>query len=66
VPLKKNQPEDPKIMQRIVRTVQESIFVHCYLACGHLITVHKTDFKEPFPTSLECWACEEEKDLPSK
>jgi hypothetical protein len=49
-----------KIMQSVVRTVQESIWVHCYLSCGHMITVHKQDLKESSPHSIECWACEEE------
>jgi len=66
MPLEKKQPDSPQIMQKIVRTVQQSFFVHCYLACGHLITVHKIDLKEPFPASIECWACEEERGINSK
>jgi hypothetical protein len=52
---------EPKIMRRVVRTVQESPLVHFYLACGHVITVHQQDLKESSPHPLiECWACEEE------
>jgi hypothetical protein len=49
-----------KIMQSVVRMVEESGFVHCYLTCGHVITMHKEDLKESSPSSIECWACEEE------
>src|ERR1035437_9089369 len=47
-----------KIMQPIVRTVRDFSFVHCYLACGHMITMAKDDLKES-PPSIECWACED-------
>jgi hypothetical protein len=52
-------------MQPIVRTVRvSSFFVHCYLACGHMVTMPQEDLKESSPTSspasVECWACEEE------
>jgi hypothetical protein len=49
-------------MQPIVRIVREGMFVaHCYLACGHMITMHKEDLEESVsPSSIECWACEEE------
>ena len=61
VPSKKSKP-DKKIMQPIVRTVREGMFVaHCYLACGHLITIPTEDLEESAPpSSIECWACEEE------
>jgi hypothetical protein len=49
-----------KIMRSVVRTVQESSWVHCYLSCGHMITMHKEDLKESSRSSIECWACEEE------
>lgn len=51
-----------KIMQPVVRTVREGIFLaHCYLACGHMVTMHKEDLEESAaPSSIECWACEEE------
>jgi hypothetical protein len=49
-----------KVMQSVVRTVQESSFVHCYLTCGHVITMHKEDVKESPRPSIECWACKEE------
>ena len=49
-----------KIMQLVVRTVRESVFVHFYLVCGHMITMTNDDIKETSPISIECWACEEE------
>lgn len=49
-----------KIMQQVVRTVQESPLVHCYLACGHMITLHQEIPVEKLAPSIECWACEEE------
>jgi hypothetical protein len=59
--------EEPKIMQRVVRTLRESVWVHCYLACGHMITVHPEDLKESSsPSMVECWACEEESKGASK
>ena len=33
-----NLAKEHKITQRIERTVRDSSFVHCYLACGHMIT----------------------------
>ncbi len=47
-------------VQPITRTVREGSFVHCYLACGHMITLHREDLKEASPSSMGCWACEEE------
>jgi hypothetical protein len=49
-----------KIMRRVVRTVRESPFVHFYLACGHMITLHEENPTEKPASSIECWACEEE------
>jgi hypothetical protein len=49
-----------KIMQLVVRTVRESIFVHFYLVCGHMITMINEEIKETSPIVIECWACEEE------
>jgi hypothetical protein len=56
---------EQKNMQPIVRTVRvSSFFVHCYLACGHMVTMPQEYLKESSPTSspasIECWACEEE------
>lgn len=52
---------EPRFMQRIRRTVHQYPLVHCYLACGHLITVNSEDInKSPSPSSMECWACKEE------
>ena len=56
----KNVAAEQEIMQPVIRTVRENSFVHCYLACGHMITVHREDLKESSPSSMECWACEEE------
>ncbi|MGO9516218.1 MAG: hypothetical protein ACLPND_04160 [Candidatus Korobacteraceae bacterium] len=56
----KNVAAEQEIMQPVVRTVRENSFVHCYLACGHMITVHREGLKESSPSSMECWACEEE------
>ena len=49
-----------KIMQLVVRTVRDGVFVHFYLVCGHMITMTNGDIKETSPISIECWACEEE------
>jgi hypothetical protein len=68
VPSKKSKP-DKKIMQPIVRTVREGMFLaHYYLACGHMITISKEDPEESAsPSSIECWACEaSKKEFPSK
>ena len=48
-----------KIMRPIVRTVRDLSFVHCYLACGHMITTMARDDLKGSPPSIECWACEE-------
>ena len=56
-----------KIMQPIVRTVRDFSFVHCYLACGHMITTMAKDDLKGSPPSIGCWACEEAKEgVPSK
>ena len=56
----KNLAAEQEFMQPVIRTVRESSFVHCYLACGHMITMHKEDLDESSPSSIKCWACEEE------
>ncbi len=43
---RENLVAERKIMQAVVRTVRESILVHFYLACGHMVTMHKEDLKE--------------------
>jgi hypothetical protein len=48
---------EEKIVRRLVRTVREGTLVHCYLECGHLITMHSQDLKNS-PSLIECWACE--------
>jgi hypothetical protein len=72
VPLKKSEsyrkieaqrnkaPAERNVMRLVVRMVREEPFVHCYLACGHMLTIHSDELKEPFPSSIECWACEEQ------
>ena len=51
---------EPKVMQLVVRAVRESVFVHLYLVCGHMITMTNEDIKETSPISIECWACKDE------
>jgi hypothetical protein len=41
-----NGAAGPKFIQPVVRIVQESSFVHCYLACGHMLTMQKDNLKE--------------------
>jgi hypothetical protein len=53
-------PAEPKIMQTVVHVVREGSFAHCYLQCGHMLTMYEEDFKES-DSLIECWACEEEK-----
>ena len=60
---------EQEIMRRVVCTVRESIWLHCYLACGHMITLRREDLEKSLsPSPIECWACEEEakSGLPSK
>ncbi len=76
MPSKKRKPEaksatrnntaaEHSNMRSLVRTVWEGALVHCYLECGHLITLHKEELGET-ATSIECWACEaSNKDSPS-
>jgi hypothetical protein len=71
-PMKKSKPDEKleahrkdavaetRVMQPVLRMVQERFFVHCYLACGHMVTMRKEQLAESFPFSIECWACEEE------
>jgi hypothetical protein len=63
-----NLAAEQKIMQPIVRTVRDFSFVHCYLACGHMITTMAKDDLKGSPPSIECWACQEtiKQGLPSK
>ena len=63
-----NLAAEHKIMQRIKRTVRDSSFVYCYLACGHMITTMAKDDLKGSPASVECWACEEtiKQGFPSK
>src|SRR5664279_1460523 len=53
--------EERKITQTVRYQVQDGRLVHCYLACGHLVTVHQEELKESPSPSTECWACEGEK-----
>jgi len=67
---KNNLAAEQEIMQPVVRRVRVStFFVHCYLACGHMVTMREEDLKEKSSrSSIECWACEEanKKGRPSK
>ena len=58
-PVDKNNPTaDGKNRQTVVRIVRDGTFVHCYLACGHMLTMHSGEVASP--SSLDCWACEAE------
>ena len=70
IPLKKSQPNskpadqkaptaDGKIIRAVERIQRDGAFVHCYLACGHMLTLHKGEVSAP--SSMECWACEAER-----
>jgi hypothetical protein len=70
IPLKKSQPNskpvdknnaaaDGKIIRAVVRIVRHDTLVHCYLACGHMLTLPKGEVSAP--SSMECWACEAER-----
>ncbi|MFZ0704561.1 MAG: hypothetical protein WAM71_03075 [Candidatus Korobacteraceae bacterium] len=43
--------------QRVLRSVAETTFVHFYLACGHLITISKSELEGALPGEMKCWAC---------
>ena len=69
LPLKKSRPNskpndekgataDGKSRQAVVRIVRDGTLVHCYLACGHMLTMHSSEVASP--SSMDCWACEEE------
>jgi hypothetical protein len=61
------KPKNPKSCSELYATLRESVWVHCYLACGHMITVHPEDLKESSsPSMIECWECEEESKGASK
>jgi len=47
-----NLAVEHKIMQQIVRTVRDPSFVHCYLACGHMITTMAKDDLKGSPASV--------------
>jgi hypothetical protein len=46
------------------RYVTESIFVHFFLLCGHLITMSNADIGETMPREIDCWACAAEESGP--
>lgn len=56
----KELSSEQEFMQPVRHMVREGSFVHCYLACGHMITMHKEDLKESSLSSIKCWACAEE------
>jgi hypothetical protein len=56
---KKDATADGKIVQGVVRIVRDGTLVHCYLACGHMLTMHSSEVVA-VPSSLECWACKAE------
>lgn len=47
---------NPSTAQPVVRSVADGPLLHFYLACGRLITHHKSDFPRTLRTKLECWA----------
>jgi hypothetical protein len=55
---KNHAAAEGKIIRAVVRIVRDDAFVHCYLACGHMLTLHKGEVSSP--SSMECWACEAE------
>jgi hypothetical protein len=70
LPLKKSQPSsepadkkdatgEGKFRQSVTRMVRDGTLVHCYLACGHMLTIHSSEVASP--SSMECWACEAER-----
>ena len=45
--------------------MREGNLLHCYLACGHMITLQENPTEAA--SSIECWACEKESNgLPLK
>jgi hypothetical protein len=70
IPLKKSQPNskpadeknaaaEGKVRRAVTRIVRDGALVHCHLACGHMLTLHKGEVSAP--SSMECWACEAER-----
>ena len=60
-------PEGSRVrthMQPVLRSVTESIFVHFFLPCGHLITMSKADISETMPREIDCWGCAAEESGP--
>ena len=49
----KKSTSEQKTVQPVIRTVREGSLLHCYLACGHMITMHKEDLKESSPSREE-------------
>ena len=57
---KKNAAAEGKIIRAVERIERDNAFVHCYLACGHMLTMQEAELSAA-PTSMECWACEAER-----
>jgi hypothetical protein len=59
------KPHDPAPEQNFLRKVLsvsgDGVLLHFHLACGHLLSQSKKDVATPHPTSMDCWACREEK-----
>jgi hypothetical protein len=55
----KDATADGKIIRAVERIERDNTFVHCYLACGHMLTLPKGEVSAP--SSMECWACEAER-----
>jgi hypothetical protein len=56
---KKNATATGKIIRAVERIERDDAFVHCYLACGHMLTLNEGEVSAP--SSMECWACEAER-----
>jgi hypothetical protein len=56
---KTNAAAEGKIIRAVERIERDNAFVHCYLACGHMLTLHESEVSAP--SSMECWACEAER-----
>jgi len=52
---------EQKLMRKVIGVTTDGTLMYFSLACGHLITEHKTNVATPPPTAIDCWACRAEK-----
>jgi hypothetical protein len=52
--------EEGKFRQAVLRIVRQGTLAHCYLACGHMLTMQEAELSAAL-TSMECWAREAER-----